>query len=118
MSSQVPNQLNANQNQNFMVFEAPCCESARECAVRKLYVIGIRKTPRVLRTIDAVRCSRNVRKTIKFYPSGDVILVSYYRSNRGVNYITVLWKPQSITEQQAKEYAMVALGLLKEEVVM
>jgi hypothetical protein len=118
MLSQVPNQSNANQNQNFLVFEAPCCESARECSIRKLYVIGIRKTPRVLRAIDAVRCSRNVRKTIKFYPSSDVILISYYMSNRGKHYITVLWKPENITEQQAKEYAIVALGLLKEEVVM
>jgi hypothetical protein len=101
-----------------MEFEAPCCESVRECSVRKLYVIGIRGAPRVLRAIGAVRCNRNVRKTIKFYPSDDVFLISYYRSNRGVNHITVLWKPKNITEQQAKEYAMVALGLLKEEVVM
>jgi len=117
MSSQVPNQSNANQN-NFLVFEAPCCGSVRECSVRKLYIIGIRKTPRVLRTIDAVRCRRGVRKFIKFYPSNDVVLISYYRSNRGNHYITVLWKPENITEEQAKAFASRALGIIKEEVVM
>jgi hypothetical protein len=114
--SQTSNQSNTNQN-NFLVFEAPCCESVRECNVRKLYIIGIRKA-RILRTIDAVRCSRDVRKTIKFYPSNDVVLISYYRSNRGKHYITVLWKPENITEEQAKAFASLALGIAKEEVVM
>jgi hypothetical protein len=99
-------------------FEAPCCESARECSVRRIYIIGIRNKPKILREIGAVRCYRGIAKKFKFFPSSDVILVKYYRSNRGNNYITILWKPESLTEEQAKTYAAVALGIYKEEEII
>jgi hypothetical protein len=87
--------------------------------VTKVYIIGIRNgKPKILRIVDAVRCNRGVRKKFKFYPSSDVILVKYYRSNRGNNYITILWKPGGLTEEQAKAYAALALGLYTEEEVV
>jgi len=68
--------------------------------------------------IDAVRCSRGVRRKFKFYPSADAILISYYRSNRGNHYITIMWKPESLAEGQAKAYAALVLGLYSEEEVV
>ena len=117
--TQISNTQTQTQNANVLEFEAPCCESIRECSVRKVYIIGFRNgKPRVLRSIDAVRCNRGVRKKFKFYPSADVILISYYRSNRGNNYLSVLWKPNNLTEEQAKTLSAIALGLFKEEEVM
>ena len=116
--TQIPNTQTQTQNANVLEFDAPCCESVRECNVRKVYIIGFRNgKPRVLRSIDAVRCNRGVRKKFKFYPSADVILISYYRSNRGNNYITILWKPESLTEEQAELLATAALGIYEEEVI-
>jgi hypothetical protein len=106
------------QVENALIFDAPCCESQRECSVRKVYIIGIKGKPRILRTIDAVRCSRGITKKFKFYPSGDAILASYYRSNRGNHYITIMWKPENITEDQAKLFVAAALGLYEEEEVI
>jgi hypothetical protein len=97
--------------------DAPCCSSIRECSVRKLYVVGFRDKPKVLRTISAVRCARGITKKIKFYPSNNVILVSYYISNRGVHHVNILWKPENISNQQAIEIARKALGLALEEKV-
>jgi hypothetical protein len=65
----------------------------------------------VLKTIKAVRCYRGYTKKYKFYPSDDVALVSYYRSNRGVHYIRVLWKPESVDVSNVIEAARKALGL-------
>jgi hypothetical protein len=98
-------------------FDAPCCASVRECAVRALYVIGLRGEPRILRRIGAVRCYRGITKKIKFYPSENVILVHYYVSNRGVHYVHVLWKPETLTNEQAVEIARKALGLSLEETI-
>jgi len=87
--------------------------------VRAMYVIGFRGgEPKILRIINAVRCSRGITVKIKFYPAPDVILVSYYRSNRGVNYITILWKPESLPNEKAVEIARKALGLEIEEKVI
>jgi hypothetical protein len=86
--------------------------------VTKVYIIGIRNGPKVLREIGAVRCYRGITKKFKFYPSPDVILVKYYRSNRGVHYITVLWKPGSLAEEQARLLAVAALGIYKEEEII
>jgi hypothetical protein len=58
-----------------------------------------------------VRCYRGITKKYKFYPSEDVILVHYYRSARGVNYLKILWKPGSLPENVAVEVARRALGL-------
>jgi hypothetical protein len=99
-------------------FDAPCCGSVRECSVRKLLVIGFREKPKVLREIKAVRCSRGYRKKIKFYPSENVLLVHYYVSNRGVHYIKILWKPETLLKEKAIEIARRALGLLQEETVV
>jgi hypothetical protein len=86
--------------------------------VTKVYIIGIRNgKPKILREIGAVRCYRGIAKKFKFYPSPDVILVKYYRSNRGVHYITVLWKPGSLTEEQARLLAAAALDIYEEEVI-
>jgi hypothetical protein len=109
---------NQSQVQQPLEFEAPCCESVRECNIRKIYIIGFRNgKPKILRAFDAVRCSRGERKKFKFYPSQDVILVHYYRSNRGNHYINVIWKPQNITEDQARLLAAAALGIYEEEVI-
>jgi hypothetical protein len=97
--------------------DAPCCYSVRECSVRKLYVVGFRDKPKILRTIDAVRCARGITKKVKFYPSNDVILASYYVSNRGVHHINILWKPENIPNQQATEIVRKALGIALEEKV-
>jgi hypothetical protein len=98
-------------------FDAPCCYSVRECSVRKLYVVGFRGKPKVLKEIGAVRCGRGITKKIKFYPSNDVILISYYVSNRGVHHITILWKPQNISEEQATKIVREVLGIALEEKV-
>jgi len=98
-------------------FNAPCCASVRECAVRRLVVIGFKGRPKILREIGAVRCSRGITKKVKFYPSQDVILIEYYCSNRGVNYITILWKPETLSNEQAVEIARRALGLSTEETI-
>jgi len=95
-------------------FDVPCCYSTRECNARKLVIIGFRGKPRILRIIHATRCARGITKKIKVSP-GDIILVRYYVSNRGVHYITVLWKPQNITDEQAIRIARKALGLETEE---
>jgi hypothetical protein len=91
-------------------FEAPCCGSVRECYERAHYVISLTKL-RVLRRIDALRCYRGIRKKYRFYPSEDVALISHYVSNRGVNYITILWKPNSVNIERVIEAARKALGL-------
>jgi tRNA U55 pseudouridine synthase TruB len=51
----------------------------------------------------------------KFYPSDDVVLVSYYVSNRGVHHISILWKPQHVSTEEVMRAVRRALGL--EEVV-
>jgi len=98
-------------------FDAPCCNSVRECMTRKLFVIGFRGKPEILREIRAVRCERGVKKKIRFYTSDDVMLIEYYRSNRGVNYVTILWKPETLTSERAIEIARKALGLSVEETI-
>jgi hypothetical protein len=98
-------------------FDVPCCDSIRECAERRLVVIGFRKNPMVLREVKAVRCNRGIKKKIRFYPSPNTILIEYYRSNRGVNYITILWKPENVSTEQAIEIAKKALGLSTEETI-
>ena len=98
-------------------FEVPCCNSIRECSVRKLMIIGFRGEPRILKEVKAVRCSRGIKRKIRFYTSDDVMLIEYYRSNRGVNYITILWKPETLTSERAIEIARKALGLSVEETI-
>jgi hypothetical protein len=64
-----------------------------------------------LRAISAVRCERGYIKKYKFYPSSDVALVSYYRSNRGVVHLSILWKPQEISTTTVIEAVKRALRL-------
>jgi hypothetical protein len=99
---------------NYIEFYAPCCHSVRSCNAMADYVISLR-TRRVLRTIEAVRCKRGIVKKYKFYPSNDVVLVSYYVSNRGVHHIKILWKPQNVTTEEVERAVRRALRL--EEVV-
>jgi hypothetical protein len=65
----------------------------------------------VLRAIPAVRCNRGYTVKYKFYPSQDVALVSYYRSNRGVVHLSVLWKPEGVDVATVISVARRALGL-------
>ena len=96
---------------NFIVFQAPCCGSERECITRKHLIIGFRGKPRILREIYATRCRRGFTMRYKFYPSNNVILIEYYRSNRGNNHITILWKPQNLSNKDALNIVRYALGL-------
>jgi len=100
-------------SENYIVFEAPCCYSVRTCNVTADYVISL-KTARILRRIDAVRCYRGHTVRYKFYPSDDVALISVYVSNRGVHYIWVKWKPDSVSTDFVIETARKALGLTEE----
>jgi len=94
----------------FIEFEAPCCGSVRECKVRAHYIVSLVK-PKVLKRIEAVRCYRGIRRKYKFYPSDDVALVSHYVSNRGVHYLSILWKPETVSTERVVEMARRALGL-------
>jgi hypothetical protein len=98
-------------NSQTIEFDAPCCASVRECSARKLAIIGIRGRPRVLREINAVRCNRGITKKVKVYPSNEIIVATYYISNRGRVYIEILWKPEGLDESYAKLYTQQALGL-------
>jgi hypothetical protein len=77
------------------------------------YVISLR-TKRILRAISAVRCGRGIVKKYKFYPSDDVIIISYYVSNRGVHYISVKWKPPHISTEEVMRAVRRALRLEEE----
>jgi hypothetical protein len=102
-------------SQTLIEIDAPCCYSVRECSVRKLIIVGFRNKLKILKTIEAVRCARGITKKVKFYPANDVILVHYYVSNRGVHHIRILWKPESLTEEQATEIVRKAFGIALEE---
>ena len=67
-------------SERYIEFEAPCCFSIRTCRDTAHYIILV-KPPRILKIIEPVRCERGIRKKYKFYPSENVVLVSYYRSN-------------------------------------
>jgi len=94
-------------------FEAPCCYSVRECTVRALYIISL-TSKKVLREIEAVRCARGYQKKFKFYPADNVVLVHYYRSNRGNVSINVIWMPEGVPKEQVEYAVKKALGLLSE----
>jgi len=94
----------------------PCCASVRECSVRTLYVIGIRNlaNPRILRTIDAVRCYRVGEKHTRVTLSNDIVIAYYYRSNRGNEYITI-YKPKQVDAEIAILTTLTALGYQEPE---
>jgi hypothetical protein len=96
--------------EKYVEFEAPCCHSVRTCYDTSHYIISLR-TAKVLRRIPAVRCYKGLTRKYKFYPSGEVILVYHYVSNRGVNYIKILWKPENIDVNKAVDAARKALNL-------
>jgi len=100
-------------SEKYIEFEAPCCYSIRTCHDTAHYIVSLR-SKRVLKVIEAVRCYKGYTKKYKFYPSDDVALISYYKSNRGVHYIRVLWKPESVDVSKVIEAARKALGLLGE----
>jgi len=106
--------------QNVLVLDAPCCASVRECNIKYIAIIGIRNKddPRVLRTINAVRCHRGYRKKAKIYLSDDIIIVHHYVSNRGRVYISVMWKPDNITDEEAIKLASKAFGYHAEEEIV
>jgi hypothetical protein len=69
---------------------------------------------KILKRIDAVRCYRGYSRRYRLYVNSDIIVVEHYVSNRGVNYLRVLWKPEDVDEGKAIEVARRALGLLRE----
>ena len=93
-----------------LLVDAPCCDSARTCGVTKVYVIEIGNKPKILYTINAVRCNRGIRRrySIKL---GNIVVAYYYVSNRGNHYITVLWKPENIDDKTAEQMVRKVLGL-------
>jgi len=100
-------------------FGKPCCGSVRECSVKFHAVISLTKKA-VLRRINAVRCYRNPNYEsgkYKFYPSNDVALIEHYRSNRGVVYLYVLWKPEGLSDRDVLRIALEALGYTDYEVI-
>ena len=113
LEEQIPGGMTTASTTNSLVFEAPCCSSIRECNVKAHYVISVLNA-KILRVIRAVRCYRGYTVKYKFYPSDDVILVHHYVSNRGVNYINLLWKPPNLSEDEALLIARKALGLVRE----
>jgi hypothetical protein len=108
---------NVTLGKDYLEFNAPCCTSARTCRHTAHYIISLTNA-RILRKINAVRCYQGIEEKYKFYPSDDVILVHYYCSTRGVNYLQVLWKPQSIDVNRAVEVARKAIGLEYESVIV
>jgi hypothetical protein len=105
-------------SENTIEIEAPCCWSIRSCNSYELLIIGIRGNPRILRRIGAIRCNRGYKKKVKVYLSNDIVLTRHYVSNRGKHYIKILWKPETLDEEQAKLYTQQALGLYQVEEVM
>jgi hypothetical protein len=101
------------ESKEYVEFEAPCCNSIRTCRDTAHYVISVSKQ-KILKRINAVRCYRGYSVKYKFYPSSDVVLVYHYVSNRGVNYLRILWKPENVSEAHAVEVARRALGLTRE----
>ncbi len=90
--------------------KAPCCSSRRSCRDTFIAVIGIRGRPKVLRTIEAVRCYRGEERVVKFYPSDDVILSEVYITTRNNIHIKVLWHPQHVDVKEAERMTLEALG--------
>jgi len=80
LEEQIPGGMTTASTTNYLVFEAPCCSSIRECNVKAHYVISVLNA-KILRVIRAVRCYRGYTVKYKFYPSDDVILVHHYVSN-------------------------------------
>ena len=101
------------ESRGYVEFEAPCCNSVRTCRDTAHYVISL-KSRRILKRIDAVRCYRGYSVKYRLYVNSDVIVVFHYVSNRGVNYLRALWKPEGVDESRAVEVARRALGLLRE----
>jgi len=104
-------------------FDRPCCNSRRTCRDTFHAIISLR-TGQILRKIRAVRCYRLGFASVKyrFYPSDDVILVAYYETTRQNVRLQVLWKPESVTEEFAYNFALLVLkpelvSLEEEEVV-
>jgi hypothetical protein len=100
-----------------MRFQAPCCSSVRECRFRAHYIIDVKKAE-ILRKIEATRCYRGIVEYYVLEPTPDIIVVEHYVSNRGVNYIHILYKPQTLTEDDVLKIARRALGLEIEEKII
>jgi hypothetical protein len=99
-------------------FQAPCCGSIRECRVRADYIISLSKAE-VLRRIDATRCFRGIVEYYEVEPTPDIVVVEHYVSNRGVNYIHVIYKPESLKEDSVLKIVRRALGLeITEKIVL
>ena len=65
-----------------------------------------------------MRCYRGESKKVKIYPSDDIIVVEYYVTTRGNPNITVVWKPEKMSMEDALRIAKRVLGVEEEEVLM
>jgi hypothetical protein len=107
------------ETKQILELEAPGCASIRQCNVKFVAVIGIRnkREPKILRIINATRDYRGEKRKIRVYLSSDIIVVEHYRSNRGRVYISVIWKPENVSNEEALVLAKKALGYYEEEIV-
>jgi hypothetical protein len=93
-----------------MKIQKPCCRSVRECRVRKHYIIDVNREE-ILREIEATRCYRGIIEYYEVEPNQNVAILEHYVSNRGVNYIRFIFKPEGITEDVLMSKVRRALGL-------
>jgi hypothetical protein len=103
-------------NPTVITIRRPCCASVRECSVRALYIIGIKNlaNPKILRTIEAVRCYRVGEKYARVTLTNDILIVYYYISNRGNEYITI-YKPKQVDAEIAILTTLTTLGYQEPE---
>ena len=88
----------------------PCCGSIRECRVRRHYIIDLNKEE-ILATIDAVRCARGIIEYYEVEPMQNIAIVEHYISNRGVNYIRFIYKPENMADDVLLPKVRRAIGL-------
>jgi hypothetical protein len=101
-----------------MKIQKPCCGSVRECRVRKHYIIDLNREE-VLMELEATRCSRGIIEYYEVEPTQNIAIVEHYVSNRGVNYIQFIYKPEGATEEQLLPKVRRAIGLeITEKVVL
>jgi hypothetical protein len=107
------------ETKQILELEAPGCASIRQCNARFIVIVGIRNksNPKVLRTINAVRDYRGERRRVKIYLSSDVVVAEHYKSNRGKVYISIIWRPENLSIEEAKSLVAKALGYYEEEIV-
>jgi len=101
-----------------MKIKKPCCGSVRECRARKHYIIDLDKEE-ILTEIDAVRCHRGIIEYYEVEPTQNIAIVEHYISNRGVNYIQFIYKPEGVADDMLLSKVRRAIGLeITEKIVL